>query len=123
MLPATFSWREVRGDAMRRKVGVFMLALGLAGAAFGVTSPTARADGPGVGAPWVVSVGDSAISGEAGRWAGNTNNSSGNVDALGSTAYYDNATNTAETISGCHRSKSAEIYLGNGVNGKNLACS
>ena len=83
----------------------------------------ARADGPGVGAPWVVSVGDSAISGEAGRWAGNTNQSPSEIDALGPTAYYDNATNTAETIHGCHRSKSAEIHIGGGVNSQNLACS
>jgi hypothetical protein len=84
---------------------------------------TARADGPGVGTPWVASVGDSYISGEAGRWAGSTNNSSSQVDALGSTAYYDNATNTAEQIPNCHRSKSAEVYIGGGVNGVNLACS
>src|SRR5215468_3209799 len=83
----------------------------------------AAADGPGVGTPWVVSVGDSAISGEAGRWAGNTNQSSSEIDALGPTAYYDNATNTAETIHGCHRSKSAEIHIGGGVNSQNLACS
>jgi hypothetical protein len=83
----------------------------------------AGADGPGVGTPWVVSVGDSAISGEAGRWAGNTNNSSSSIDALGPTAYYDNAANTAETIPGCHRSKSAEIKIGGGVNSMNLACS
>ncbi len=108
---------------MRRKLGVFMVALGMAGAAFGTSMPTAHADGPGVGAPWIVSVGDSAISGEAGRWAGNTNGSSSTIDALGPTAYYDNATNTAETIPGCHRSKSAEVYIGNGVNGMNLACS
>ena len=31
----------------------------------------------------VVSLGDSAISGEAGRWAGNTNGSSSRTDALG----------------------------------------
>lgn len=83
----------------------------------------AAADGPGVGTPWVVSVGDSAISGEAGRWAGNTNGSSSNVDALGPTAYDDNAGNTAETIPGCHRSKSAEVFIGGGVTGANLACS
>ena len=52
---------------------------------------TAQADGPGVGTPAIVALGDSAISGEAGRWAGNTNNSSSRVDALGSTAYYDDA--------------------------------
>lgn len=84
---------------------------------------TARADGPGVGTPYVASVGDSYISGEAGRWAGNSNTSSSYVDALGSTAYYDNATNTAEQIPNCHRSKSAEVYIGGGVNGINFACS
>ncbi len=84
---------------------------------------TARADGPGSGTPYVATVGDSYISGEAGRWAGSTNNDSSEVDALGSTAYYDNASNTAEQISGCHRSKSAEVYIGGGVNGVNFACS
>jgi hypothetical protein len=93
------------------------LAIGL-----GVCSPAA-ADGPGVGAPGVVTLGDSAISGEAGRWAGNSNGSSSSIDALGSTGYYDNASNTAETISGCHRSKSAEAFVGGGVNGANFACS
>jgi hypothetical protein len=83
----------------------------------------ARADGPGVGTPWVTSVGDSYISGEAGRWAGNSNTSSSYTDALGSTAYYDNATNTAEVIPNCHRSHSAEVYIGGGVNGMNFACS
>ncbi len=84
---------------------------------------TAHADGPGVGAPYVVSVGDSAISGEAGRWAGNTNNSSSNIDAGGSAAYYDNATHTAEAIPGCHRSTAAEVHIGGGINSANIACS
>jgi hypothetical protein len=70
-----------------------------------------------------VVVGDSYISGEAGRWAGNTNRSSSEIDALGPTAYYDNSTNTAETIPGCHRSHSDELYLGGGVSGLDLACS
>jgi hypothetical protein len=83
----------------------------------------ARADGPGNGSPWVASLGDSYISGEAGRWAGNTNESSSKIDALGSTAYYDNSTHTAELIAGCHRSASAEVYIGAGVSGENLACS
>lgn len=83
----------------------------------------AAADGPGSGAPWVVSVGDSYISGEAGRWAGNTNTGEQYIDALGPTAYYDNATDTAEQIPRCHRSHSAEIYLGGAVNGYDLACS
>jgi hypothetical protein len=83
----------------------------------------ARAEGPGEGSPWTVSVGDSYISGEAGRWAGNTNESSSKIDALGESAYYDNSSHTAELIAGCHRSKSAEVYIGGGVSGENLACS
>jgi hypothetical protein len=89
--------------------------------ALSICAAPAPADGPGVGTPSVVSVGDSAISGEAGRWAGNTNGSSSNVDALGSTAYADNG--TAEAIPGCHRSKAAEIHIGGGVPSANLACS
>ena len=59
----------------------------------------------------VVALGDSAISGEAGRWAGNTNGSSSRVDAGG----YNDA------IAGCHRSTSAEVHIG--VTSLNLACS
>ncbi len=81
----------------------------------------AAADGPGVGTPAVVTLGDSAISGEAGRWAGNTNNSASRVDALGSTAYWD--TPTGEAIRGCHRSKAAQAHIGGGVRSANLACS
>ena len=69
----------------------------------------------------VVSLGDSAISGEAGRWAGNTNGSPSRTDALGSTAYYD--AGSGEAIPGCHRSKSAEVHIGDGVASVNLACS
>jgi hypothetical protein len=99
--------------AARAGVGA-LVCLSLAG--------VARADGPGVGTPTVVTVGDSYISGEAGRWAGNASSES-YVDAGGPTAYYDNSTNTAETIPGCHRSHADEAYIGGGVNGKDLACS
>jgi hypothetical protein len=72
----------------------------------------------------VVSVGDSFISGEAGRFAGSTNTlGSAAIDALGETAYYDNPTHTAELIPGCHRARSAEVYVGGKVEGENLACS
>jgi hypothetical protein len=106
---------------LTRRAGV-LVALAVLGV-LALHGSAARADGPGSGAPWVASVGDSYISGEAGRWAGNSNNGSGGIDALGSTAYYDNASNSGEQISGCHRSKSAEVYVGGGVNGINLACS
>lgn len=87
------------------------------------TAAPAWADGPGKGTPWIVTLGDSSISGEAGRWAGNTNNSYTEVDALGSTAYDDNVGHTEELIPGCHRSQSAEGYIGHKVEGENLACS
>ena len=99
-----------------RAAAVVFLAVGAVGV------PAAHADGPGVGTPTVVAVGDSYISGESGRWAGNASSES-YVDALGSTAYYDNSTNSAETIPGCHRSKSNESAIGGGVVGKDLACS
>jgi hypothetical protein len=102
---------------MRSLVRVLMVAVGLVLA----LAPAAFADGPGVGTPTVVTLGDSAISGEAGRWAGNTNQSSSRVDALGPTAYYD--AGTAEAIKGCHRSKSAQAHIGGGVASANLACS
>ena len=104
--------------ARRRGVLVGLAAVALAAAAL---PAGANADGPGVGTPTVVTLGDSAISGEAGRWAGNTNGSSSNVDALGSTAYHDIP--GAESIPGCHRSQSAQAHIGGGVVSANLACS
>src|SRR3954452_171007 len=106
----------VPSPRVRAAVSLFVCVLA------GTLVPAARADGPGVGTPTVVAVGDSYISGEAGRWAGNASSES-YVDALGSTAYYDNASNTGEAIPGCHRSKSNESAIGGGVVGKNLACS
>ncbi len=107
---------------MRRHV---IVAVSLLSTGLGVLADAgpAHADGAGVGTPWIVSVGDSYISGEGGRWAGNSNSSSASVDALGPTAYYDNAAGTAEVINRCHRSKAAEIVVGGGVNSLNLACS
>ncbi len=107
----------------RSRRTALLSVLGLAiGTVSLVGATPARADGPGVGSPWIVSVGDSYISGEAGRWAGNSNNGESYVDALGSTAYFDNAARTAEVINRCHRSAAAEVYTGV-VNGYNLACS
>lgn len=79
----------------------------------------------GLGNPIVVSLGDSYISGEAGRWAGNSLNGlySGASDT-GADAYDD--TGSGESIPGCHRSKAAEIHidaLGTDVTSVNLACS
>jgi phosphatidylserine/phosphatidylglycerophosphate/cardiolipin synthase-like enzyme len=73
------------------------------------------------GTPVAVSMGDSFISGEAGRWRGNVG-SAKNADLIdnGASAYWD--TPTAESEAGCHRSKSAEIHI-SGITGVNIACS
>ena len=113
----------------RRTSRLALLVLGVASAATlalglgSLTSSALAAGHPESGTPWTVSLGDSYISGEAGRWAGNTNESSSKIDALGSSAYDDNAAGNGEMIEGCHRSKSAEVYIGGGVDGENLACS
>lgn len=74
--------------------------------------------------PWVVSVGDSAISGEGARWAGNSNKSPDLTDALGPTAYFDNQDASAELIPDCHRVRSAAVHIGESfARSKNLACS
>lgn len=89
---------------------------------------------PGVHRRWIVSLGESYVSGEGGRWAGNSNTSPSSVDALGPHAYDDNATNslsnppgaptpgTFELIPGCHRSHAARVFI-RGLSGLNLACS
>jgi len=104
--------------------GTRMMRAGLIATALAAAwTPSAVADGPGSGTATVVTLGDSAISGEAGRWAGNTNNESWRVDALGASAYNDGAGGSAEAIPGCHRSRSAEAHIGGGVASANLACS
>ncbi len=103
---------------VRRAAALCALAIvsgAMAAAPAGAAPPAGVADA-------VVALGDSAISGEAGRWAGNTNGSPSRVDALGSSAYHDAA--GGEAIKGCHRSRSAEIHLQvSGVESVNLACS
>jgi hypothetical protein len=121
--PAPPTARRRPGARARRLSLALLLGAAAALVAGLVTAPPAAADGPSSGTPWVVSLGDSYISGEAGRWAGSSDDSTSTADALGSTAYYDNATGTGETIARCHRSKAAEAYVGDGVNGANLACS
>jgi hypothetical protein len=116
---------EALAGRSRRTLALVAIGVTLAALlwSLGTKAAPARADGPGSGSPWTVSVGDSYISGEGGRWAGNTDESSSKTDALGSTAYDDNESGTGELIAGCHRSKSAEVYIGSGVSGENLACS
>lgn len=72
--------------------------------------------------PIVISMGDSFISGEGGRWAGNTVRRLNRpiIDALGATAYHDEA--AGERTPGCHRSRYPAIRIG-GADWANTACS
>jgi hypothetical protein len=91
-------------------------------------TPPAQADGPGVGPPAIVSMGDSSISGEGGRWAGGRlDQQAAGVD-VGNGVYNDfklpgSPVGLAEEIPTCHRSDSAEVHIGGGLISKNLACS
>ncbi|MGI9186778.1 MAG: hypothetical protein ACR2J9_04545, partial [Gaiellales bacterium] len=73
------------------------------------------------GSDVAVSLGDSFISGEAGRWRGNVATAANaNLIDNGASAYWD--TPTGESEAKCHRSKSAEIRI-DGITGVNIACS
>lgn len=119
-MPMSSRIRSSRSRAALTRSAVTLAATALLATA---AAPPAAADGPGVGEPWVVTLGDSYISGEAGRWAGSSNDDHRRADALGPHAYHDDADGTAETIPGCHRAASAEAYFGAGTHGLNLACS
>lgn len=85
-------------------------------------APSAQLQGPAQ-APWVVSLGDSYISGEGGAWAGNVENSLFDSAVYrGAQTYFDNPNRTAELIPMCHRSDSAAIHIGV-ARSLNLACS
>lgn len=111
---------------LRALVAVLGVVAATLAIAAGPVDAQAGGDGPVPGEPWVVTLGDSAISGEAGRWAGNTNQSSSRVDAGGAGAYDEGQ--GSEPIPGCHRSTAAEAHIGvdaagNPVRSLNLACS
>ncbi|WP_394939042.1 hypothetical protein [Psychromicrobium sp. YIM B11713] len=103
---------------MRKDFVQRTLALLAATATLSLTLAVPAQAAPPAGAAWAVSVGDSYISGEGGRWAGNSSDAS-QVDALGDSAYWD--AGNAEQIERCHRSTSAEIKIT--ANALNLACS
>jgi hypothetical protein len=68
----------------------------------------------------VVLLGDSYISGEGGRWAGNTSGRPGPVDALGRDAYDDG--DGPGDRAGCHRARGLDVPV-DGWRTMNLACS
>ncbi|AZM91946.1 MULTISPECIES: GDSL-type esterase/lipase family protein [Streptomyces] len=112
---------------VRRLAGAGMV-LPLAAALLAGGAGTAVA-GPGTGPTAVVSMGDSYISGEAGRWKGNSLTNSGSRNgtdrAWVSGSSYDPAKVYGTTAGGCHRSDSAEVLSAGAVaeTAVNLACS
>ena len=104
-------------------LSAFGLLAGLVLTATPASAAPVATDGPGDGAPWIATLGDSYISGEAGRWAGSSNDDYRRADALGRHAYHDDPSGTGEVIARCHRASSAEAHIGGGVTGLNLACS
>ncbi|WP_242438598.1 GDSL-type esterase/lipase family protein [Streptomyces sp. CB00455] len=120
--------KDRAGSRVRRLAGAGMV-LPLAFGALLATGTGAVAAGPGSGPTAVVSMGDSYISGEAGRWQGNSLTNSGSRNgtdrgwAGGST--YDPGRVYGTTAGGCHRSDSAEVRSAGAIAdvAVNLACS
>ncbi|MFD7630978.1 GDSL-type esterase/lipase family protein [Streptomyces sp. NPDC059851] len=125
-------FRYASKDRTRRRVRRLAgagLALPLAaGALVAVPAGTAAA-APGTGPTAVVAMGDSYISGEAGRWKGNSLTNSGNRTgtdrAWVSGSVYDPSKVYGATAGGCHRSDSAEVKSAGAIAdvAVNLACS
>ncbi|MER5567626.1 GDSL-type esterase/lipase family protein [Streptomyces goshikiensis] len=112
----------------RRLAGAGMVLPLAVGTLLAAGTGTAVA-GPGTGPTAVVSMGDSYISGEGGRWKGNslTNsaNRTGTDRAWVSGSSYDPAKVYGTTAGGCHRSDSAEVKSAGAIAdvAVNLACS
>ncbi|WP_167346492.1 GDSL-type esterase/lipase family protein [Kitasatospora phosalacinea] len=116
----------------RCRKGLAVLAAAVCAAGATGLAPAYASDvrEPAADAPWVVSLGDSFISGEAGRWAGNSNESE---DGWSRTdRAYDPETDESDPKrvygasydSGCNRSDVAEVQsLTLAVRKLNLACS
>ncbi|MCY0946067.1 GDSL-type esterase/lipase family protein [Streptomyces antarcticus] len=116
------------GSRVRRLAGAGMvLPLAVGALMAGGAGPSAASPGNGLTA--VVSMGDSYISGEAGRWKGNslTNSGSrlGTDRAWVSDSTYDPGKVYGTTAGGCHRSDSAEVRSAGPIAdvAVNLACS
>ncbi len=120
--------KDRAGSRVRRLAGAG-LVLPLAVSALVAGGAGTSAASPGNGPTAVVSMGDSYISGEAGRWKGNSPTNSGNRTgtdrAWVSDSTYDPGKVYGTTAGGCHRSDSAEVHSAGPVAdvAVNLACS
>ncbi|MCW8098460.1 SGNH/GDSL hydrolase family protein [Streptomyces tauricus] len=127
------TWVRGRGRARcRRRIAVATAAVAALCGAGLTQGGTVHAQGKAAETPWVVSLGDSFISGEAGRWSGNSNDSAGGYS--GTDRAFDQPSRTtdehrvygASYDNGCNRSDSAEVHSSPapaGAHRLNLACS
>ncbi|MFF0427809.1 GDSL-type esterase/lipase family protein [Streptomyces sp. NPDC004520] len=104
-----------------------LLALCTAAGLASLTAPVAHAS-PGSGPTAVVAMGDSYISGEAGRWQGNSLTNSGSrngTDRAWTGSAYDPSRVYGTTAGGCHRSDVSEVRSAGSIASSliNLACS
>ncbi|MFH9727446.1 GDSL-type esterase/lipase family protein [Streptomyces sp. NPDC017254] len=104
-----------------------LLALCTAAGLASVAAQPAQAS-PGTGPTAVVTMGDSYISGEAGRWLGNSLTNSGSrngTDRAWTGSAYDPSRVYGTTAGGCHRSDTAEVKSAGPIASSlvNLACS
>ncbi|MFH8622882.1 GDSL-type esterase/lipase family protein [Streptomyces vietnamensis] len=104
-----------------------LLALCTAAGLASLAAPVAHAS-PGSGPTAVVAMGDSYISGEAGRWLGNSLTNSGSrngTDRAWTGSTYDPSRVYGSTAGGCHRSDTAEVKSAGAIASSliNLACS
>ncbi|MFF0479246.1 GDSL-type esterase/lipase family protein [Streptomyces sp. NPDC004284] len=104
-----------------------LLALCTAAGLASVAAPTAAA-APGAGPTAVVTMGDSYISGEAGRWQGNSLTNSGSrngTDRAWTGSAYDPSRVYGATAGGCDRSDTSEVKSAGPIASSliNLACS
>ncbi|MFF0557711.1 GDSL-type esterase/lipase family protein [Streptomyces sp. NPDC004266] len=104
-----------------------LLALCTAAGLASLTAPAAHAS-PGSGPTAVVAMGDSYISGEAGRWLGNSLTNSGSrngTDRAWTGSAYDPSKVYGATAGGCHRSDVSEVRSAGPIASSliNLACS
>ncbi|MER6448584.1 GDSL-type esterase/lipase family protein [Streptomyces venezuelae] len=129
---AVIGFRNVNKDRNRnrvRRLAGATTVVPLAVSALLAGGAGTSAASPGTGPTAVVSMGDSYISGEAGRWKGNslTNSGSRNGTDRGwvSGSTYDPARVYGTTVGGCHRSDSAEVRSAGAIAdvAVNLACS
>jgi hypothetical protein len=134
-LPAIGAGAEGGGETMQRLTGRTVAVLVAAALALALTATGRAVGSPGSARTAIVSLGDSFISGEGGRWLGNgsepfgtrsgTDRAAANCDSWGLCDYEPERVYGASEESGCHRSDVAPIASAPAqVDEKvNLACS